>query len=58
MRKLQKNRNNNKKNNKKTELKALVYNKLIYDKIPMKPYKMLHTTNAYLFYLATLLLSH
>lgn len=37
---------NNNKNNKKTELKALVYNKLIYDKIHIKPYKMLHTTNA------------
>lgn len=37
---------NNNKNNKKTELKALVYNKLIYDKIHIKPYKMLHITNA------------
>lgn len=36
----------NNKNNKKTELKALVYNKLIYDKIHIKPYKMFHTTNA------------
>lgn len=44
--KKKKNKAKQQQNNKKTELKALVYNKLIYDKIHIKPYKMLHTTNA------------